>query len=60
MRTDHKRRTTLSPNLDHSLSRGEDLRRGKHHVAGLYLSSPEAWHLWDEIKSECSALVSVR
>lgn len=39
MRTGYKRRATLSPNLDHSLSREKNLRRGKHHVAGLYLPS---------------------
>lgn len=42
MRTDHKRRSSLNPNLDHSLTRGKDLRRGKHHAAGLYFARREA------------------
>lgn len=42
MRTDHTRRSTLNPNLDHSLTRGKDLKRGKHHAAGLYLSTKGA------------------
>lgn len=41
MRTDHKRRSALNPNLDHSLIRRKDFRRGKYHAAGLYPSIRE-------------------
>lgn len=51
-----QKRTTLSPNLDRSLSRGEDLRRGKHqftfHQEGLLKCSEVLWSLaplgWDK------------
>lgn len=42
MRTDHKRRITLNPNLDHTLTGEEDLKRQKHHASRLYLSTTGA------------------
>lgn len=42
MRTDHKSRITLNPNLDHTLTGGEDLKRGKHYASGLYPSTTGA------------------
>lgn len=64
-----QRKNTLNPNLDHSVTRGKDLRRGKHHGAECYLSMRWAVeNLWGalktrsfraEIKSKYSGLVSM-